>query len=149
MRSDRTGVAGFFEDLPVLMFVLAGTCVLVASGVLASEANAQKDQADRLHRLASRLADSLMTELYLARPGLPPSVSAVCATALEQVADAVAVGCDYYFSLLVLHPELRYLCNASNKESCAGYRAASASRLVNASTDDGLVAILVVKVVVW
>jgi len=149
VRSDKSGVAGFFEDLPVLAFVLVGSCVLIASGILTSEANAQKADADRLHKLASSLGDSLVAELLQARPGLVPSISTVCTTALEEVAESVTIDRNYCFSILMLHPELRFICNLSSEERCADCRVAAASRLMNASIDDGLVVILLVRVLVW
>jgi hypothetical protein len=61
MKADCDGVAGFFEDLPVLMFVLTGVFIVVAAGVWTSNTL----EAQRTRNRLELLADGLLSEIVL------------------------------------------------------------------------------------
>lgn len=149
MKRDELGVAGFFEDLPVLMFVLAGTFTIVISSLDASDVVVLNRKNMELDRLASRCADLLLFELLGQGQGIAVSVGSVCSTRLCQVADEFLEGRCFQMGIVMLHPEVKWLCQNPMRSADWPERASSASRLFNALTGDGQSAILVVRIVVW
>ncbi len=61
MRKDHNGIGGFFEDLPVLLFVLLGSLLLVATNAWIAVGN----DASRAARLADEEADDLAASFLL------------------------------------------------------------------------------------
>lgn len=149
MKHDECGVAGFFEDLPVLMFVLAGTLIIVVSAVSASKVIVTKDENKELERLAERCAELVLSELLGQHREIVVTVGSVCSTRLSQVIDEFLSGHDYCMSILVVHPVLKWLVQVPGRSAEMPERACTTSRLVNALTDDGRMAILAVRIIVW
>lgn len=149
VRRDEAGVAGFFEDLPVLMFVLAGTLTVILSVMTVSGAMLSVERSKNLGALASRSADLLVNELLGKHPERVVTISAVCSTGMLRAIDDFLGAHGFQMSVVMVHPELKWLSVASEPQTRLPEHAFSASRLVNALTDDGLIGVLVVRVLVW
>jgi hypothetical protein len=150
MRTDRSGVAGFFEDLPVLMFVLSGVVALVLTSVFVSERMTSDKMNEQLDSIASRIADSVASEIRFSRgPDMLPSVSSIrafnCSDEVSQLSD----GRCFVLSVFSLHPSLGCLLNICSDQSRPPRSTGYASELLNALCDDGLSMVLEVMVVVW
>lgn len=61
VRKDHNGIGGFFEDLPVLLFVLLGSLLLVATNAWITVGN----EASRAARFADEEAEDLVTSFLL------------------------------------------------------------------------------------
>lgn len=147
MWADRSAVAGFFEDIPVLLIVLAGVMSLVLSGVIAAEREQRIGDQRQLDLLASRLIDSVAIE---AAPD--PSIehaSVVVFASLNLTRCAANVLDDEAFriSVIQLYPSMEWIRTSSLDPQIrdVGY----ASRLFNARLDDGSVGVLEVAAFVW
>jgi len=149
VKRDECGVAGFLEDLPVLMFVLAGTLAIVVSALGASKAVVSRDEDKELECLADRCAELLLSELLGQHSEPVITVGSVCSTRLSKIVDEFLYERDFCMSILMVHPELKWLVQESGRSEEVPERACSASRLVNALTDDGRTAILEVRIIVW
>lgn len=149
MRRDESGVAGFFEDLPVLMFVLAGTFTIVASAIACSQAIVSREEDARLQDLASRSVDLVVSELLEGHPDVVVTISALCATRLGNALKDFLGSSDFGMSIVMVHPELRWICTESNPGRDSNRNACSDSRIVSVLTEDGYVGIILVRVLVW
>lgn len=149
MKQDERGVVGFFEDLPVLMFVLAGTFTIVVSTWNASQVVVSREENKELARLTDRCADLLLSELVGEQSGTVVTVASVCSTRLTQIVAEFLEGRGFCMSIVMVHPELKWILQNPGRSGEASERACSASRLVNALTDGGYTAILAVRIVVW
>ncbi len=146
MKADESAVGGFFEDLPVLAFVLAGVALLMSTGVYVSQ---RLDEA-RSEEEADALAESLLLEVLgklrnQESSGVMPTVASVVGADLAVSLNRVT-GCTV--SVVMRHPNVEWLRVESFgvfEQSRTGY----ASALMNAIDDDGIVVILEVRVVAW
>jgi hypothetical protein len=149
VKPDERGVAGFFEDLPVLMFVLAGTFTIVVSAWNASQVVISREEDKALELLTDRCAELLLSELVGEHPWTVVTVASVCSTRLTQIVAEFLEGREFCMSIVMVHPELKWILQAPGRSGEAPERACSASRLINALTDGGYTAILAVRIVVW
>ena len=146
---DESGVGGFFEDLPVLVFVLAGTCVMILSAVSVSDAIVSREKIKELEYLANRCADRVVSELVGAHPGAVIMVESLCATRLCKVISDCLDGHGFRMGIAMVHPVFEWLLEASSASSAILESASSSSRLANGLTDEGYIAVLVVRIIVW
>lgn len=146
---DRTGVAGFFEDLPVLMFVLAGTVTLVVSAVNVTETMGSYRKQEQLDGFAERSADLLLSELASDNPDVSVIVGSLCCTRLRESVEGFLGEREFAITLVMLHPVLIFLYQDSVMAGNGCRMSSSASRLMNAATEDGREGILAVRIVVW
>lgn len=150
MRSDESGVAGFFEDLPVLAFVLCGVMLLVSSGIWTSVHLAEQREDEQLKRLAERAIDAIVGTIAPAEMGFGlPTLQAIERSNLSEHVQGL---------LRAVH----YLVNVSTRGATSGWsillsdgrlgevsHTASASALLNVRDDTGLIVILEVRLIVW
>lgn len=150
MRTDRSGVAGFFEDLPVLMFVLSGVASLVLTSVFVSERIASAELGEQLDAIADRMVSSVSLEILRScGADTVPSLAAVRSVNYSFLTAESCEGRSFALSVLSLHPSFSCLvnisCNRTGVPSSTGY----ASGLLNALADDGLVMVMEVRAIVW
>lgn len=150
MRSDESGVAGFFEDLPVLAFVLCGVMLLVSSGIWASARIAEQREDELLKRLAERAADAIVETIAPAATDFElPTLQSIDRSNLSEYIQSV---------LQTVH----FLVNLSTEGTASGWsmlisdsyggevsHTASASRLLNVRDGFGLIVVLEVRLIVW
>ena len=149
MRVDRAAVAGFFEDLPVLLFVLAGVMTLVVSSTFAAERfDAQKRQKE-LDESAQDIADAIVRciELSAGSNGLP-LVSAVSSMNISNKV-AQTGGCDFAASVFIVHPLVKLVIYYSTDPDALPKLTGSSLRFMNAIDDQGEIIIVEVRTVVW
>lgn len=149
MRRDESGVAGFFEDLPVLMFVLAGTLTILISAINASSAKMLEERNRAIEAIAERSADIVVSELTSEHPGVPVTVHSVCCTGLDSTLRDFLGTRGFCLSMVLVHPEFRWLSPPPEQSHDIPEIAHAASRLINALVDDGRLGVLAVRVVVW
>ena len=148
MRRDDVGVAGFFEDLPVLVFILAGTLTILISFVSVSGAIQSEEREENLGILANRSLDLIVAELLLDSPAACVNICSVCETELRNMIEEFLGGPCFAISVVMVHPELKWLSNTPVPEQLPAH-ACSSSRLLNGFTDDGRIGVLLVRVLVW
>ena len=150
MRSDRSGVAGFFEDLPVLMFVLSGVVALVLTSVFVSERISASGLDKQLDAVAKRIVDSVASEmLFSCGPDVLPTVASICAFDYSDLVSQLSDGRGFALSVFSLHPSFGCMLNISSDQSSAPRSTGYASELLNALGDNGLNMVLEVRVIVW
>ena len=148
MRADEEAVGGFFEDLPVLVFVLAGVSVLVSSAVWAEQELA-RDRADaELEFAAEILVGAVCAHLFPA-DGVLPTVDSLRTCNLSQVSLAAAPGQGCAVAVRERYPADLLLYNESVGCSVVPDVVASASRLMNAVDSRGLTVVVEVRASVW
>lgn len=149
MKADRAAVAGFFEDLPVLLFVLAGVTTLVLTSVFVAERlELQKKQKD-LEEAARNLANVIVRKARLyAGPDLLPLVSYLSSL---NISDEVAPGgtIDFAVSVFVVHPLVKCILDYSTNPDAIPRLTGSALRLANAIDDQCGIVILEVRTLAW
>jgi hypothetical protein len=145
--TDRSAVAGFFEDIPVLLIVLVGVMSLVLSGVVAAGRTQHIENQKQLDLLASRLIDSIAINV-----APDPSIehaSLVAFSSLNFTRCAADVLADESFgiSIIQLYPATEWIRirPADPQGQDTGY----ASRLFNARSDSGTIGVLEVVAIVW
>ncbi|MCU0858976.1 MAG: hypothetical protein MUE55_00060 [Thermoplasmata archaeon] len=146
MRFDERGVGGFAEDLPVMIFVLAGVCLLVGAAVSAAE-KARTGESDELESLAEVLVSEVMDGFSVTET---PTVTALRSFEIVNCAEPVLAGCDgWYVSLRSVHPEIELLQSSGSLPDQAPGATGSCSRLINACDDDMMIVVVEVRAVVW
>lgn len=147
MWTDRSAVAGFFEDIPVLLIILVGVMSLVLSGVVAAERAQHIENQKQLDLLASRLIDSVA--INVAPDPAVEHASMVAFASLNATRCAANVLDDELFgiSVIQLYPSMEWIQTRSPdpQRQDTGY----ASRLFNARLDDGSIGVLEVVAFVW
>jgi hypothetical protein len=145
--TDRSAVAGFFEDIPVLLIILVGVMSLVLSGVVAAERAQHIENQKQLDLLASRLIDSVA--INVAPDPAVEHASMVAFASLNATRCAANVLDDESFgiSVIQLYPSMEWIQTRSPdpQRQDTGY----ASRLFNARLDDGSIGVLEVVAFVW
>jgi len=150
MRANRSGVAGFFEDLPVLMFVLSGVVALVLTSVFVSERMSADRLDEQLDAVAKRIVDSVASEmLFSCGPDILPTVASICASDYSDLVSQLSDGRGFALSVVSLHPSFGCMLNISSDQSSAPRSTGYASELLNALGNNGLIMVLEVRVIVW
>jgi len=146
MRGDQEAVGGFFEDLPVLAFVLAGVMSVAGTACWTSGQLSGTDDSDALGLSATRLAADVV--MGLGGSGVLPSIEAVRSANLSVQLASLPEGLACLVSVWCIHPDVELLLVVGDDDSDP--EVASSERvLVNASCDGGFVGILEVRVLVW
>lgn len=143
-------MAGFFEDLPVLMFVLAGVASLVFTGLVSSQSRSEDRLQLALDAAAQSLADDILGRLSLREgsPGSLPSTSTLEQTDFEGIIAEYSNGYRTSIGLARLYPvygRFYGTVSADDPPIATGY----AVRVMDATDESGLVIILELRVVVW
>jgi hypothetical protein len=146
MREDIDGVGGFFEDLPVLAFVLAGVLSVAGTACWTAERLSEGDAFERLEACADLLVAEVVTELTQSGP--TPSTESVRRANLSVPFGHMAEGTACVVSVWCIHPsvELLLVASAAGGEPCG---ACSVRALMNALCEDGAVGVLEVRALVW
>lgn len=148
MRIDTLGVAGFFEDLPVLLLVLAGVSSVALTGAWCAEQHVESAREEGLSATAEAIVRST---LFAASDGgsSPLSVDALFALDPEDLTDAGSACAGWVVVIEVVHPMYwRHELPSGTPSPCTtdlGW----ASELVNAAYEGDLVAIVEVTGVAW
>ncbi len=150
MMADDRGVAGFFEDLPVLMFVLAGVFIIVAAGVWTSDALASQRFHNKLEGLAEELVNDIIHEVTVrAGANQLPSLDILTSLNLGRVAaDSVQSHC-YSIAIVERFPTTQWLVNCSKASGSQPFEAAGSALLLNALDSQLRVVVIEVEVLVW
>jgi hypothetical protein len=150
MMADCDGVAGFFEDLPVLMFVLTGVFIVVAAGVWTSHSLAAQRMRDRLDALAEGLVNEIVLEIEEPLGGESfPSVIALSQLNLSNLAWGAISPHRCSIAIIERYPEVRWLVQWSNETCDSSLQAVGAAKLLNAFDEHLTVVVVEVKVIVW
>lgn len=108
MRDDRRGVGGFLEDVPVLVFVLAGVVALIGTSVWAAGVRSDLVREAELESLADELVDQTLWDLF---DGVDSCVSVdrVERLDLSHLSGRVPDGTGWLVSVNVVHPWVEQL----------------------------------------
>ena len=150
MKADCDGVAGFFEDLPVLMFVLTGVFIVVAAGVWTSNTLEAQRMRDRLEALAEGLVNEVVLETEARLGGESfPTVSALSHLNLSHLAGGVLPAHRCSIAIIERYPEARWLVHWPDETPDSPIQAVGASRLLNAFDEHLMVVVVEVRTIVW
>jgi hypothetical protein len=149
VRPDDSAIAGFFEDLPVLLIVLAGVAILVFSGVSASERISRESAQRSLDATAARFVDSIMLSLSRSLTDQHVSLSAIMSVNVSLCAGGTLCHEFYRIAFVELYPDVRWIRVETDAMGVLGGDTGYASRLINAVMDDGAVGIVGVTAFVW
>jgi hypothetical protein len=146
MREDIDGVGGFFEDLPVLAFVLAGVLSVAGTACWTAESRSAGDALEGLEACADLLVADVVAELTRSSP--TPSTESIRRTNLSVPFGHMAEGTAGVVSVWCVHPGSEPLLVAStgDSEPCD---ACSDRALMNALREDGTVCVVEVRALVW
>jgi hypothetical protein len=142
------GVAGFFEDLPVLMFVLVGVSVLVMSAAWAQQESVDRELDSELDDVARRVAESVVAS-FRSDCGAVPRVASIEGKNLSPVVELPS-GCHgCAATAAILHPNPSVLATYLEGDVGEVLRTGYSRILFNAVDDHGLILILEVRIIVW
>lgn len=148
MRIDDSGVGGFFEDLPVMLFVLAGVSSMIMTGVFAGEEISRAREKEELSFIAVHMADGLVSHCWPAEERLPTLVH-IRQLDIVDICRSLASGRHFAAVMIMHHPGYELLCQGSDSVREPACDAGSATRLLNALDENGVIAIVEARVVVW
>ncbi|MGQ9588037.1 MAG: hypothetical protein ACUVT7_06635 [Thermoplasmata archaeon] len=149
MKSDESGVGGFFEDLPVLAFVLAGTAILLMSTTWSCEHLASQHAYDELRKRAVSFVERICAELRGSRENeIVPSLSSIEKLNYSRLAGEELNGRQYALAILQLYPLVRWVVEHSGPEPSRS-EVAAATALLNALNEEGVTVIIEVRAIVW
>ena len=148
MRIDDSGVGGFFEDLPVMIFVLAGVSSLIMTGAYASEEISRARESEELSFIAVHMVDGLVSHC---RPvdGAMPTLGHIRQLNASEICGSLASGRHFAAAMVLRHPGYELLCQGSDSVRGPACDAVSATRLLNALDENGVITIVEVRVVAW
>lgn len=146
MKRDIDAIGGFFEDLPVMAFVLAGALSVAGVACWTSERLAEDADIGMLERSASLMVDSIMVELGW--PGDIPSAEGIRSANLSESLTCLENGLASLVSIWCVHPRIEPLLVMGEFD---GYPATASSdgMRMNVLCVDGIVGIMEVRVLVW
>ncbi len=149
MRADERGVAGFFEDIPVLIIILAGVSILVSSVVIASERISERRLQSDLDLAAERMLARMMTSLRDAQEGTI-LISSIGSLNISRCSEGPLAACAFAVSFVRYYPGTEWLRSESSSGTVPAHATGHASRLFNAADDGrGQIVIVEVSVFVW
>jgi hypothetical protein len=150
MKADCVGVAGFFEDLPVLMFVLTGVFIVVAASVWTSNTLEAQRMRDRLEALAKGLVNEVVLEVEVRLGGESfPTGSALSHLNRSHLAGGVLPAHRCSIAVIERYPEVRWLVHWSDETPDSPIQAVGAARLLNAFDEHLMVVVVEVRAIVW
>lgn len=151
MRADRNGFAGFFEDLPVLIIVLGGVCILVASSTRISAETLSGGAEDQLKMAADSIVRFVSSRVDDLRDvGGVPFLSAVARIDLTDCAEqATLERCAFYVAIVILHPDSGVTISSAGHAPVAADRLAVSTELFNALDDSSRSLVVEIRAMVW
>jgi hypothetical protein len=149
VRFDERGVGGFFEDLPVLIFVLAGVSLLIVSGVRISSLRGDLEEDSALRYAAGMLVQRIAAAVGESGLG-SPTVESFNGTRIAILANETVARFSYSVSIVMRYPEVEWILVCKGEHSVqTPSRAASDSMFLNAIDENGRSVIVEVTAVVW
>ena len=149
MYSDETAIAGFFEDLPVLLIILAGVSLLVLSGVAASERLAEQESQAELKSLAQRFMGSMVASI-ITDPSIDhASISSVQSLNISRCASDALDGESWTAAVVLLSPGIVWLQAESSTSSEPTISTGYSSTMFNVVMDNGIIGVVEVRAIVW
>lgn len=146
MRFDDRAVGGFFEDLPVLAFVLAGVLSVSGTAAWTSSELVEAGQLDALERKASSLVSAIVSDLQDSEVML--TLEMIAAANLSSASDVLAEGISCYVTIWCVHPFRELLLSygdVGDDPALVG----SDSSFMNMLCDGGVVGVSEVRAIVW
>lgn len=146
MKGDEDGVGGFFEDIPVLAFVLAGVLSVAGTASWAAGELAMAETSEELERSASQLLTAVMARLR--DLGQVPQIESVRAVDLSQPLLERDPRFSCMASVWCLHPvnePLIVVGEPGEEPETVG----SGRGLMNVLCEAGVVGVMEVRVFVW
>jgi hypothetical protein len=141
-------VAGFFEDLPVLMTVLLGVSALVLSGAWVSRENAARCLEDQLNEVARDICRSVLHEV-ISEWGETPRVSTLIGVDILSIADVEARKHSFSVTLAFLFPNQTTVTTVTCGDVSKALTTGFARLPFNALTELGLVVPMEVRAIAW
>ncbi len=146
MMRDDSGVAGFFEDLPVLAFVLGGIFLLISSSVWCHQITSERDAEARLQADADEYLDKFLATFT---DGITPIGEFACKC--EPLVSGLGSGFSgFLLNVSVVHPYpaivITVLCD--DKAGVCDMTAFS-SGFLNAIDEARITLIVEVRLLVW
>jgi len=143
---DESGIGGFFEDLPVLVFVLGGVSLLIFSSVWSAGVMSSNEASDTLEKVADGIV-----QMFVLTPceGIP-SVDEV-ASACASYSGAGLESCGGVFvNVSVVHPYTMAVgvVVSGDTAHCTGPMGYAVG-VMNAVDSSRLIVILEVRALVW
>lgn len=148
MKRDTSGALGFFEDLPVMVFVLAGVASLIATAAW-SEATIKEGT---LHSDLERLAELVSAWILDGAPGevrTLPTADAFRALNLSSLAELLPEGRSFTAAVTQRHPVVEALNSYSAQSFELPSLTGCSLRFLNAIDGLSRVVVVEVRVVVW
>ncbi len=150
MKNDCLAVAGFFEDLPVLAFVLSGVMSLILTGTFVARHLEVERNQEHLDDLAQRIVDSLAGRICLSRGTESlPTVVALIAWNYSAIFRDLCEGHGYLFTVNSVHPSPEELIRACSDSRDTPESTGHAVRFVNALDARNLRIVLEANILVW
>lgn len=149
MRNDEYAIAGFFEDLPVMLIILAGVATLAISGMTASGRISQQQAQAEIDTLAGRLVDSIIVSMSRGPTIEHVPLSATISVNTSRCAADVLDGESWSVAYIIRYPQVGWLLVEKSSEDKPLKDTGYASRLVNVVVDNGTVGVLEVTAIVW
>lgn len=149
MRFDENGVGGFFEDLPVLVFVIAGVSLLIVSGLRVSSLRGDLEEESSL-----QYAAEVFVRMIVADAGesgfVRPTAESFNETRIASLANQTIGGLSYSVSIVMRYPETEWILACESAHGAqTPLRVASDSKFLNAIDGNGRSVIIEVTAVVW
>jgi len=142
-------VAGFFEDLPVLVLVLSGVLSLMFSSVWVTEARSSAQEDSELAFEAREIVSRISQEIeFSGASGIVPLLSHVKNLNLSDCS-LVTQSRDVHVTIQIVHPKKELVCEYSSNDDPGSFSTGFASKFLNAIDDSGLTIILEVQAIVW
>jgi hypothetical protein len=148
MRDDRRGIGGFIEDIPVLLFVLAGVTTLIGASVWAAGFRSEIVKADELDGVAEESLGRVLCALSDGANGYI-SVDRMGDLNLSWMRLRVSDGVGWLVSVKVIHPWVEQLVLAEGDGSCRASCSGCGRALLNAPYGTDGSAIVEVTALVW
>jgi len=149
VRLDDSAVAGFFEDIPVLIIILTGVSSLVLSGVMASERITAVTVQRGLDELAERLVCWIAIWVHPDQGIEHASLASFMSVNITRGASEVLDDESYKVAVVQRLPRLEWIRSASNSEAADLLNTGYASGLFNARLGDGTIGVVEVAAFVW
>ena len=148
VRRDDEGVAGFFEDLPVLMLVLAGVTVLVASSACVSHQNAAAEAEMNLDETAQDMIQSLLRTIRT-QIGPEPRIPSLEGTGLQSAVADFSEGRSFSLTIAGVYPVKHLVVAVTVGDPGSACSTGFACAQFIALDDQGFSVILEARVIVW
>lgn len=145
VRSDSSAIGGFFEDLPVLVIVVSGFLVLASAATWASGQLTESRDSAQLSELAHRLSDAVLAEILQSQV---PSIRSLAELNMSQLAESSDM-IDALVTILEIYPRVLYIVSQGEGPSEVNAPTGFSREYFNAITDEGLVAPMELRVIVW